>query len=98
MQGTFETIPDGGEDFRVHWTNAPDRTDYIPRSFTIFQCKAENLIASKMKSVPLAGAGKAQKLNAAVTEVIDRKGGYVVFSNKTNVTTQSKPREVARFV
>jgi hypothetical protein len=77
-QGTFKiTIPDGGEDFRIHWSGPPDETDFIPRRFTVFQSKAEKLTLAKIGSVPVTGKGPQAKLHVAIEEAIVRQGGYI---------------------
>lgn len=89
--GTLQiTVSDGGEDVRVEWRGGPDRTDYIPRRFTVFQAKAENLSNTKLASEPLT---TAKNLKPALKEVVRQKGGYIVATNKTNVLTPSKAQK-----
>ena len=35
--------PDGGGDGLIKWENGPQRTEWIPRRFTVFQSKAEEM-------------------------------------------------------
>lgn len=74
------TVADGGEDGRVEWTGGVDKTDYFPTRFCVFQSKAQNLTESKIRNEILKNqrAGPA-KLNAAVSDVLSKKGAYVVF-------------------
>lgn len=93
LQGTFKlSRPDGGEDFRVDWSDGPDHTDYLPKRFVIFQAKAEKLNVSDMKTIALTGKGRGAQLNIAVQEAAEKSGAYIVFTNKTNVTTPSRGR------
>lgn len=42
-------VPDGGEDGRIQWEDGPPNTDWIPNRFTLFQCKAGNLVQVTVK-------------------------------------------------
>ena len=91
IQGSLRiNVSDGGEDIRVEWSGAPVGTNYIPRSFTVFQLKAEELNNKKFISEPLESDGKT--LKPAVQETVTRKGAYVIITSKTNVTTPSRLR------
>jgi hypothetical protein len=91
VQGTLRiNISDGGEDIRVEWrgpsiTRGPDGTFNY---FTVFQLKAENLTDAKLESEPVEANGK--QLKAAVAEVLDRGGVYMVVTSKTNVITPKR--------
>ena len=84
------TVPDGGEDGRVEWTEGLDQTNYFPSRFCIFQSKAQNLTESILKRELAAKAQKTQgkrrngtlKLNAALAETLARRGSYIVFCSK----------------
>src|SRR5215216_752842 len=43
------TVADGGEDGRIEWTGGSPATAYFPHRFTLFQSKAQDLTASKVK-------------------------------------------------
>lgn len=74
------TVADDGEDGRVEWTSGGDSTDYFPARFCIFQSKAQNLTKQKVSAEILKKSRKGPaKLNAAVTEVLSRRGAYVLF-------------------
>lgn len=36
-------VPDGGEDGRIKWEGGKEKTDYVPKRFTVFQCKATDM-------------------------------------------------------
>jgi hypothetical protein len=81
------TVPDGGEDGRVEWTEGADSTDYLPSRFSVFQAKAQNLTESTVRTEVIAKSHKAKskrgkarpKLNNAVLEALSRRGSYVMF-------------------
>ena len=74
------TVADEGEDGRIDWSGGRDSTDYLPARFTAFQAKARNLQEASLKQELLKRAPKGRrKLNAAILEVLKRRGAYVVF-------------------
>jgi hypothetical protein len=74
------TVADGGEDGRVEWTGGADATDYFPARFCAFQSKAQNLTETTITAEVLKRPKKGPpKLNAAVSEVLSRRGSYIVF-------------------
>jgi hypothetical protein len=95
VQGTLKiNISDGGEDIRVEWSGpsiTPDGPGGTQNYFTVFQLKAENLTDAKLRKEPLEADGK--QLKAAVTEVLDRKGTYIVVTSKTNVVTPKRGKD-----
>jgi hypothetical protein len=92
VQGTLRiNISDGGEDIRVEWRGPsiiPGGPDGTFNYFTVFQLKAENLTDAKLESEPVEANGK--QLKAAVAEVLDRGGVYIVVTSKTNVITPKR--------
>lgn len=84
------TVPDGGEDGRVEWTEGTDSTNYLPSRFNIFQSKAQNLTEGTVKAEVLAnphkgknkGAKAKPKLNDAVSDALSRRGSYVLFCSQ----------------
>lgn len=98
------TVPDGGDDGRVEWSNGVSLTDYFPSRLCIFQSKAQKITESSLRAEVLknprdrpkkAGTKKSKKistkikpsLSPALTEVLSRKGAYIVFCSKPIVTT-----------
>jgi hypothetical protein len=74
------TVADGGEDGRVEWADGADSTDYFPARFCAFQSKAQNLTESSIKAEVLKKPKKGSGvLNSAVSEVLSKKGAYIVF-------------------
>jgi hypothetical protein len=73
------TVSDGGEDGRVEWKGGADVTDYFPSRFCVFQSKAQNLTPAKIAAEVLKMPKRGRKLNDALTDVLVRKGAYVVF-------------------
>jgi hypothetical protein len=73
------TVADGGEDGRIRWTGTPDKTEFIPLRFTIFQCKATNLQPAHCESE--ITRPKTDELKPMVEEVLDAGGAYVLFMN-----------------
>src|SRR6266511_1131724 len=74
------TVADGGEDGRIEWVGGADETDYFPARFCLFQSKAQNLTEAKLAAEILKKPKKGPpKLNAAISEVLSRRGAYVVF-------------------
>jgi len=68
-------VPDGGEDGRIQWKDGPERTDFVPNRFTVFQSKAQKLTPAQCaKEIAPEGVVKPQ-----VTEVLDAGGAYILF-------------------
>lgn len=70
-------VSDGGEDGRIKWNNGPQRTDWIPDRFTVFQCKATDMPPAKCKSEVCKKDSTA--LKERVKEVLDAGGAYILF-------------------
>lgn len=96
------TVPDGGDDGRVQWSDGAPSTDYFPSRFCIFQSKAQKITDSSLRAEVLknpkvqlkttrkatAKPGKTKPaLSPALVEVLSRKGAYIVFCSKPIVTT-----------
>jgi hypothetical protein len=73
--------PDKGEDGRIQWVGGPEKTDYIPNRFTLFQCKAQPMDKEKCKKEILIQRGK--ELKEKVKEVFNAKGTYALFCHKS---------------
>ena len=76
------TIPDGGDDGRVTWTGGPDKTDWLPDRFTIFQCKKGDPGPAGLKAETQSKSSKSSDgtpiLSEAMTQVLRHRGAYVV--------------------
>ena len=85
-------VSDGGQDGRVEWHAGPDRTDFIPDRFTIFQVKATemdpsdciNELFEKQKREKRKGSisQKKKQLKIKIEEVLDRGGCYIIFCGR----------------
>lgn len=74
------TVPDGGEDGRVHWVGGSSQTDFFPDRFCIFQSKAQKLTASDVKNEIYKSEGNPESgLNAAILDVLQHQGAYIIF-------------------
>lgn len=80
--------PDEGEDGRVKWADGPDRTEFIPSRFTLFQCKAERMTKAKCDTEVRGKRSKEVKLKVA--EVLDHDGTYLLFCSKSFKDNQSR--------
>ena len=81
------TVADGGEDGRVEWTGGLAATQYFPHRFTLFQSKAQDLSESSVKAEILKKQKKKPpKLSDAITNVLAKRGAYVIFCHKPFVT------------
>lgn len=90
--------PDGGEDGRVQWESGPDSTNWLPRRFTLFQCKATAMRPSDCKNEVLgremAGEGQ-QELKPRIQEVAREGGSYVLFCHRSYNQNQKDERILA---
>lgn len=83
-------VSDDGEDGRVQWQGGPERTDWLPNRFTLFQCKATDMTPEKCrKEVRISGASQ---LKPQVEEVLDAGGTYILFYNRSCNAKQEKAR------
>ena len=74
------TVPDGGEDGRVQWEGGCSHTDFFPDRLCIFQSKAQNLSPSDLSKEIYRTKGKPESgLNAAILDVLQNNGAYIVF-------------------
>jgi len=86
VAGTLRVnIPDGGEDIRVEWSGGPERTAFIPKRCTIYQCKAEKLSEAKIKAEPVLNDKSGLKV--AVADVIAQHGAYIMATTKQNTVS-----------
>jgi hypothetical protein len=77
------TIADGGEDGRVEWAGGLDSTDYLPSRFSVFQSKAQNLTESAVFGEVAKRPKRGRPvLNDAVSEMLAKKGAYVIFCSR----------------
>lgn len=74
------TVADGGEDGRIKWDGLPEKTDWLPSNFTLFQCKATDMPPSKCKEEIL---NRQNELKPRVLEVFEQGGSYILFHNRT---------------
>ncbi len=69
------SVPDGGEDGRIQWESGVDRTDFVPRRFTVFQSKAQEMMPAQCaREVAPEGNIRMQ-----VREALDAGGAYILF-------------------
>jgi hypothetical protein len=80
---------DGGEDAHIKWADGPEKTDWIPNRYTLFQCKAENIEPKKCKTEILSKNG----LKPRVKDVLDNGGSYVLFFTQECNTKMKNERE-----
>ena len=80
------TVPDGGEDGRVEWADGVATTAYFPDRFTVFQSKAQNLTESMVRAEVLKNDKGVLSLSPAISDVLERKGAYVIFCRAPFVT------------
>ncbi len=83
-------VPDGGEDGRIKWDGGIGSTDWIPKRFTVFQCKATEMSAADCEKEILKKG--EDNLKSRIEEVLNQNGAYVLFTNKTRNTVQKEPR------
>jgi hypothetical protein len=80
---------DGGEDAHIKWSNGPEKTEWIPNRYTLFQCKAEKIEPKKCKTEILSENG----LKPRVKDVLDNGGSYVLFFTQECNTKMKNERE-----
>lgn len=86
-----ETVPDGGEDARIKWDiTLPDKTEWIPNRFTIFQSKAMDMGKSRCKKEFFQK--NTLNLKPSIEEVFNEKGTYVLFNNRSSNSKYEKPK------
>ena len=87
--------PDGGEDGRIKWNNGPERTEWIPSRFTIFQSKAGDMPAAKCQTELINNKGK---IKHRIKEVFDAGGSYVFFCRKayTDKNIEDKIKKIVK--
>jgi hypothetical protein len=76
-------VPDGGEDGRIEWESGVDKTDFLPKRFTLFQVKAKEMSPAECYKEILKRDEK--NLKDQVTKVLDAGGAYIIFCEKAYV-------------
>ncbi|MFZ2653741.1 MAG: hypothetical protein WAX69_02385 [Victivallales bacterium] len=71
------TARDGGEDANIKWDGAPDKTEWFPNRYTLFQCKATDTSPSTCSAEVFDSEGK--DIKKRVDEVLSAGGAYVLF-------------------
>jgi len=79
-------VPDGGEDGRIKWENGVDKTDFLPKRFTLFQVRATRMDPADCYKVILKDNEKSMK--EQVAKVLDANGAYIIFCKKGYVREQ----------
>lgn len=74
--GGNQTAGDGGVDASINWKGLPRPREWLPRRTNYFQCKAETMAASALKS-EMRPKGKPRRIFA---ELANCRGAYIVFS------------------
>lgn len=93
ISGTLNTkAKDGGEDACIRWSEGPEKTDWIPNRYTLFQCKATEMPPSKCSNEIISDG----KLKPRVKEVFDNNGSYILFCTD-DCTSQSKEERIKAF-
>jgi len=83
-------VPDGGEDGRIKWESGVDKTDFLPKRFTLFQIKARKMDPADCYNEILKKGGKI--LKDQVAQVSDEGGAYIIFCKKGYVGKQIDER------
>lgn len=83
-------VGDGGEDGRIKWEEGPECTNWIPKRFVLFQCKATDMPAANCKKEICKN--DSTELKPRVEEVLDCGGSYVLFYGRECNTERQVPR------
>jgi len=83
-------VRDGGEDGRIRWENSVEKTDFLPKRFTLFQVKAREMAPSACYNEVLKDGGKI--LKGQVEQVLDDGGAYIIFCKESYVGEQIDER------
>lgn len=83
-------VGDGGEDGKINWNNSVTRTDFIPNSHTLFQCKATKMGPSGYAD-EICDSSKTE-LKSRVKETWEAGGCYLVFTTQSLNGTQITER------
>jgi DNA-binding transcriptional regulator YiaG len=86
------TAADGGEDARIIWEGALDRTAFLPSRNCLLQVKAASITPQKAAKDVLTTAGD---LEPAIRETLEAGGTYVMLCNRPYVNKEIVRREAA---
>ena len=90
ISGSLEIkASDGGEDAHIKWSDGPEKTEWIPNRYTLFQCKAEKIGPKKCKTEIVS----ENELKPRVKDVLDNGGSYVLFFTQQCTTKMKNERE-----
>ncbi len=92
---------DGGEDAHIKWIGGPDKTEWLPNRYTLFQCKATEMSISKCKD-EIVSKEKLEhrvkhKLKPRVEDVFDNGGSYVLFCTDDYTVHPSELKRIKAF-
>jgi len=84
------TTPDGGEDGRIEWTGAPERTPFLPSRLCQFQSKAGSIGPKAAGREVLTRKGAVKDM---VRSALEAGGCYIVLCGHSYVQRQIEDRE-----
>lgn len=89
-------VPDGGSDGEWKTSDQMDKHDYIPRSWTRYQCKASPMSEKDCKDeVVIEKKGKLE-VKPRIKEVLENDGAFVFFCSHHEVKLHSQIDSVIR--
>jgi hypothetical protein len=74
------SVPDGGEDGRIEWSDEPNRTDYLPNQFVQFQIKATEMGPTDCANEIVRKDGS---LKPMIEEALSSGASYILFVSQT---------------
>lgn len=85
---------DGGSDGRLEWIDGPSGTSRFKKRYTVFQCKAADLIPSKCgeEIFPKAKKATIRKLKPQVEDVVNKDGSYILINSRPLADQSIKER------
>lgn len=86
------TVPDGGIDGFVQWTDGPPSTPWLTNRIVGFQCKATEMGVASCRAAMLNAQGDA--VADMVRRTLDQNGHYVMFCRKGYVEEDIEDRLV----
>jgi len=78
------TTIDGGEDAHIEWQDGPERTNFLPNRFCLFQLKTGEILPSDAGKEVLTKEGQ---LKPMIRKALEKDGSYIMLCSKPYTQT-----------
>lgn len=88
------TVPDGGEDGRIEWSEGIERTSWLPSRLCLFQSKAEKSMTKSSFKKAMLTKSKNKNIQPQMAAVFDNLGACIFFYGDSLGKTDKEKRVI----